>query len=565
MLETNNQTNKLQELRTILNGSEQEEISHLKEKIKSLELELDSRERVKRALEAELEDALVSSENNFRKTVDHLVPNALKSTIKRSPETIVDTLYPVIGDIVGKYVTESLKNFMDSINEKIENQLPYNRIIRSVKAKVRGVSEEELMVMEAQKANVYGVLLIEKGSGIIIDSYIESEFKKLNVDLFAGLLMALQSFGKDCINDDAQGSLDQIEFGENKVLIEAAGSVLIATLVKGSVSKNMLKSVRFVLSGVITTHKSYLDKFSGDSSDLPGSLKSSLNGLISESSYSEKSDSSNRQLYSWLCVGSLVLIGLFCFHTFSVRKDYLAKLDRHLVYKELRLDFKTRFFTTMSLEGSVGSAAQKKELQTYLDSDNIIYTNLEINPEDKTLIENKIIEFERWFSSLRGVSLKVLANEELVFSGSVDSLQKKKFIINKINSMFLDLAPKVSIAVDPDLFYLTISFPNGVTTLTPADKTKIEMFLSAELSGEKFFKISNFSNSLGSQKTKLRFSSLRGQRIKEVLSNLGISDSQIKSEFSLNFEGTMLNERVLERLVSSQKSFVIIEKSLSLF
>ena len=566
MLTGNNQKSpsvdpKLLQLKEILNADEKKEIAVLSSRVNTIEHRTEPENFINEIIAQEAERNPIGPKSRFHNFINETIPDSLKSSIKNDPGPIVDTLYPIMGNIVSKYIREALKDFMDSINEKVENQLPYQKILRSIRARLQGISEEEYLLREVQKARINGALLILRGSGIIVKSEFNSEFKNLNSDLFAGLLMALQNFSRDCIDNSAESLLEQIEYGENKVLIETTGSFILAVLVKGDISTKLLKQIREVLGNIIQEHRVFLDEYDGDDEKLPVQLEEKFKKLI-DNDTPEITELRTTRKYIWRFLIFAIILASLVFYVAVQRKKVYTALKAHSIYNSLSLNIRTRLFTFMSLEGEVTSEGQLNRLRSYLNENNLRNISTERIVVNKNLninIQNNINNILNWSLERKGIFLELRPEENLVLNAIVDSIQTKKLIERKIDLLFKKEEISYSVEVNPSFFSMLIYFDNGVKEITQDMKNRIFNHAKHSLKKNSFITVTSFSNLVGSQKTKMRILHLRNEKIKNYLNSIGIADSQIKTKISLNYDGVIFDESLSKKLLSSSKNFTLIE------
>ena len=555
----------LNELRNILNANEKIQIQKISHTLDALKKEIDPDEKIKNYLNKEFEQASTNPKNKLRMTINNVLPDSLKAVIKNNPGTIIDTLYPVIGNIVSKYVRESLKDFMDSINSKIENQLPYEKISRKYKAKLKGLSEEEYLLQEAQKVKMNGVLLIEKGSGIIVKSLLSPEMHNLNSDLFAGLLIALQDFGRDCVKDSNQTDLDQIEFGENKVLIEKTGSIVMAVLIKGTVSDKLLKNVRLVLGNIIQRHKEYLENFNGSDKDLPEELSLQLKNLLFTGQEKEEKEV-KKNFNKTPLILALLLIGVLTGYITYKRNTALDHINKHVVFKTLPLTFITTFSGFMNLSGQISSKKELDSLKKYMSQlsiGKISYKNLQINNNSQTNITKELKSFLNQISSYPGVLINITTGQELLFHGFVKSSKMKELVEHKIRTYFQIYNPKLNIQVDSSLFSMVLYFDNGQEVLSDQMKSKLKEFTSKKWQGKSYFKLLVLSSPVGTYEGRLKVIDSRARGVRNNLISLGFKEHQIQTQVSLNYDGIIFDESELKLLENLNKSPLLLKRSTS--
>jgi outer membrane protein OmpA-like peptidoglycan-associated protein len=205
---------------------------------------------------------------------------AIKQQIMLERDVMVDALYPVIGNTIFKYMAEAIQ----SINEKIENSLSPQGIIRKLRAKIQGVSEAELILKEAMPNTIRAIFLIHKGSGLVI-SEVQPGSQKLESEMVAGMLTAIRSFVNDCIAHSGNVSeVDAIEYGNSKIMLEVAGYCYLAVVIEGEQSKRFIHKMRQALSAIVQSYGEPIESFDGDPATIPEQVNSLLEDLTHTSS-----------------------------------------------------------------------------------------------------------------------------------------------------------------------------------------------------------------------------------------------------------------------------------------
>jgi outer membrane protein OmpA-like peptidoglycan-associated protein len=208
------------------------------------------------------------------------IGSAIAKQIILERDAMVDALYPVIGSTISKYLAEAIR----LINQKVENAFSLEGVKRKIRAKMRGVSEAELIFQEAMPFRVRAIFLIHKSSGLIIaeiqpvtsanQTYLES-------DMIAGMLTAIRSFANDCL--DLPGvELDQIEYGTSKILLEIAGYCYLAIAVEGNLTPQAMAQIRRTFSDLIQKYGTQLEHFDGDSSSISPEVSLRLKHLATQ-------------------------------------------------------------------------------------------------------------------------------------------------------------------------------------------------------------------------------------------------------------------------------------------
>jgi hypothetical protein len=244
-----------------------------------------------------LEDALDPIVNrlidkNFEKSGDKitsqiapLIGGAIRGQIKNQKDDIVDALYPVMGSMISKFVTKSLEDLLNKINQQIQNGLSAHAIKRKIQAKLKGVSESELLLQESSEAKIEAALLIHKESGTLLAKALNTENSLGDTDMLASMMTAIRSFVNEWIeSENTHSELGEIEYGGNKIIIEASGYSYLAVIVEGAAFSNTYETIRSTLEKIVLEYGKEIKAFNGDFTDFPQKkIQEILQELISQS------------------------------------------------------------------------------------------------------------------------------------------------------------------------------------------------------------------------------------------------------------------------------------------
>jgi outer membrane protein OmpA-like peptidoglycan-associated protein len=198
---------------------------------------------------------------------------AITAQIKLERDSMVDALYPVIGSTISRYMAEAIK----TINEKVSNAISVEGFKRKIRSQVQGISEAELILKESVPLTVQAAFLIHKASGLIISEVQNSESYHLESEMVAGMLTAIRSFVNECIVQPGEASeLNQIEYGDSKIMLEVAGYCYMAVVIKGEPPPSFINKMRRNVSNLILNYGKLIQEFNGD----PGTIPDELHPLI---------------------------------------------------------------------------------------------------------------------------------------------------------------------------------------------------------------------------------------------------------------------------------------------
>lgn len=219
-------------LRELLLGGERRELAAARERIAELE-------RAQNDLPRRLPDAAVEalrSGRNNKRVADALsepVANALGSAVQKNRQSIVDALFPIIGPMIRRAIAEALRSLVTNLNGAIESSFTPRGLLWRLEAWRGGVPYAQVVLRHRLSYGIDHVFLIEHGSGLVLHQVSAAGVPPLDADAIAGMLTALGDFVDDSVGDDAGGSLDSAQIGEDLVWVEHGPRADLACFMHG--------------------------------------------------------------------------------------------------------------------------------------------------------------------------------------------------------------------------------------------------------------------------------------------------------------------------------------------
>ncbi|MBW2938491.1 cell envelope biogenesis protein OmpA [Aureisphaera sp. CAU 1614] len=228
------QEDKLQLLREIL-LIEDREIAHaINERLETISKTLEEKQKLSEKVDPIIDEKL----NEFViKIPDRLGPTitkTLKEQIANSKDEVVEALYPIMGKMIKRYIQNEIKVLSEKINKKVNSAFSLAGLKRKFRAKFSGVKESDLILSEANEALVNEVLVIQKGSGLLLGNFSTTE--TLDKDMVSGMLTAIKSFVEDAFSGGNQ-NLEAIEYELYTLHIQNFFSYYIAVVVSGNYTR----------------------------------------------------------------------------------------------------------------------------------------------------------------------------------------------------------------------------------------------------------------------------------------------------------------------------------------
>lgn len=307
----------LQKIKELLLKKELENFDELKKQLDKLEFESNSSEHIK-------------------EKISPVVATAIKQSIKSSKNDVVDSLYPIIGSMITKYVSRTFEDMINSINNQIRNRLSFRAISRKLRAKIQGISETELLLKESSKACIKTLFLIDKNSGVVLTTLENKNSTISEPEMVASMLTAIRSFINDWVDKNEENKeLNTIDYGGSKIIIESSSSCYLAAIVDGAITKETYKKIEEALAQIVSKYGNKIRGFDGDLDNLPlDKINNILLTLLSYEEYIEKNEKIHPIIY--LVPLTFFLIVSFFIYNYIIDNSLEKKAD-DLLFKNTNL------------------------------------------------------------------------------------------------------------------------------------------------------------------------------------------------------------------------------------
>ena len=477
-------------------------------------------------------------ENAISEALGSEMGKAIKTQIELEKDAMVDALYPVIGSTISKYMVEVVQD----INRKVDSALSPEGIKRKIQAKMQGVSEAELIFCESVGYYVQAAFLIDKDSGIVIQEVKRAEGDHLDSGMIAGMLTAIRSFANDCI---ASGSeLDEIDYGDFQIPIEAAGYCYLAVVIKGEPSKEFRTKIRKVLGDVVLHYGDAISNFQGDISAIPPQVKLKLSELIEDKNRVKQENSAPPMLLLLVAfILGIIFIpwGIIRYrhHTArNIEQAVAVKFDASPQLSIYRLDSDVRQ-GTLTISGKVPSkylqdraaiVAGEIATENNLQLDNQIVAIK--TPQDPSLTQGEVQRLTRVLNQKSETTITTqynVATKTLTVKGFVFNSSEQKYLsevfeqIPGIEKIILNLQtqlPKVTTKIYFDLGSDWFDFKENSSKID-----SVNQFL--QLYPQLYLRLRAHTDGQGSVELNQTLSQQRCQNVKAALEARGVDSAKL--------------------------------------
>ena len=374
------------------------------------------------------------------KSLQSVISPAISKEIADNKDTMIDALYPIMGGMISKYVTQAIKEMMETINNKIEDGLSFDKYKRKMKSKVTGVSETELLMEESSDATISSMFVIHKESGLLIA---EAHLEDKEIDdahMVASMASAIKDFINDWIKDNAtQNEVQLLSYGNATLYIESAGSVYIIAFLDTEPDHEQRSEINTFFASVMKKYAGFFQKFDGDdSADEIVTLSMTMEDYLYSQKLNVKNEKKNPVKYALYLLAFLLLgYGAYLFNDWYI-KNSLESTVYAQTHEQISISSDNDHLV---LSGQVASIDVIYEIETIMKrhSKEKIQNNLLVpmtyidtrlknermsGTSSMSEVERKMDVLEKSFEeSLSGLNAKVLTLEEEL-EGSKEHLKQ---------------------------------------------------------------------------------------------------------------------------------------------
>jgi hypothetical protein len=261
-------------------------------------------------LEAELDDLerRITDKDRLVAMIAPVLGDALRRKIRDARDEMIEALYPIIGQAVVRAVSEAIRDLARTVDAQMRTAFHPQAIGRRLQARVRGVSSAETVLRESLPFDVAEVFLIHRETGLLLWHISRDPDAPSDSDLISGMLTAIRDFAQDAFGRGEEGQLEEIQYGERRILIEAAQHAYLAIVVDGIEPPGFRAEMRERVIEVDLAHEKILRHYEGDPTPL-APVEPPLRSLMTTARPRELSPTQKRVLAGALGLLTVCLAG----------------------------------------------------------------------------------------------------------------------------------------------------------------------------------------------------------------------------------------------------------------
>jgi OOP family OmpA-OmpF porin len=192
------------------------------------------------------------------------IETALRESVRKDPGTLADALFPVMGPAIRRSILETLRSFLESFNQVLDQSLSVKGLKWRLEALRTGRSFTEVALLHSLVFRVEQVFLIHKKTGLPIGHAVASAVAMQDPSLVSGMLSAIQDFVRDSFQTQQGQGINRMNVGDLDVWIEEGPYAILACVIRGVSPRDLRDRMAEVLENVHREYSAQLDRFDGD-------------------------------------------------------------------------------------------------------------------------------------------------------------------------------------------------------------------------------------------------------------------------------------------------------------
>jgi hypothetical protein len=217
-----------------------------------------------------LSGAAVKSRSALSSALGPVMGDAIQVQIRDSQDEMVEALYPIILATVQRAIAEFGRDLQRNIDARLKATLGPRGALQTFFARLRGVSASELVLRESLPFYIDELFLIQRDTGLLMAHSYDEEREAHDSDLIGGMLTAIRDFTRDSFGDGTLGEeLDEIQYGEERIIIESGASAYVAAVVRGVEPQGFRGRLRAFMTELHGQYGQQFADFDGDMATLP--------------------------------------------------------------------------------------------------------------------------------------------------------------------------------------------------------------------------------------------------------------------------------------------------------
>jgi hypothetical protein len=212
---------------------------------------------------------IVESPEEMAEAIGPVMGEAVRVQIRDSRQGMIDALYPIIGQTVQRAISEFARELQRNIDARLKSTFGPQGLLRTLSARLRGVSAGELALRDAMPFQISEIFLIQQNTGLLMAHIRPGSEELTSPDLVSSMLTAIRSFIQDAFGQEQGKELDEIQYGDESIIIYGGKHTYVAVAIKGVEPEGLRNQLRELVSELHIRFGNALRDYDGSPDSLP--------------------------------------------------------------------------------------------------------------------------------------------------------------------------------------------------------------------------------------------------------------------------------------------------------
>ncbi len=203
--------------------------------------------------------------------LESIVDDIFKISLKRRKNDFVNMLFPLIGPVIRKSISETFLSMLGNISQSLDVAFSWKGLRWRFESWRSGKSFNEIVLSHTVLYRVEQVFFIHSETGLSLAHVQNDEVAGQDADMVSGMLTAIQDFVKDGFSENS--NLNSLNLGELTLVIEKNDVACLVCVVRGIVPSEFRITLAETLELMMVEFADLFDDFSGDTEPFLSSVR----------------------------------------------------------------------------------------------------------------------------------------------------------------------------------------------------------------------------------------------------------------------------------------------------
>ncbi len=257
--------------------------------------------------------------------LEPVVDDILKASLSRRKNDFVNVLFPLIGPVIRKSISETFLSMLGNVSQSLEVAFSWRGLRWRFESWRSGKSFNEIVLLHTVLYRVEQVFFIHSETGLPLAHVVSEEAPAQDADMVSGMLTAIQDFVRDSFSGSDDGGLNSLHMGDTSLIIEKNDVAYVACLVRGTPPADFRGQVQDSLDLMMVEYAEALADFSGDTAPFLTAVRYLQPLLLARYAQEEKKVPFWAKIVPVLCLLGILSWGSYVWYEGFTRNALLEK------------------------------------------------------------------------------------------------------------------------------------------------------------------------------------------------------------------------------------------------